>query len=84
MVRVKVLGSLVEEVGFKERDFNLDDLTLTELLNMVFQKKDGSGSLYSQMLILVNGVEAAVLPQGLETKLGKNDEVTLIPISHGG
>jgi len=25
-----------------------------------------------------------VLPQGLETKLGKNDEVTLIPISHGG
>jgi len=84
MVRVKVLGSLVEEVGFKERDFNLDDLTLTELLNMVFQKKDGSGSLYSQMLILVNGVEAAVLPQGLETKLGKKDEVTLIPISHGG
>ncbi|MEM3073036.1 MAG: MoaD/ThiS family protein [Candidatus Bathyarchaeia archaeon] len=82
---VKVLGSLVEEAGFKERDFNLkDDLTLTELLSMVFQRRGESGLSYSHMLILVNGVEAAALPQGLETKLGKNDEVTMIPVSHGG
>lgn len=85
MVRVKVLGSLVEEAGFKERDFNLKDgLTLIELLNMVFHREDESGSSYSQMLILVNGVEAAALPHGLRTKPGENDEVTVIPISHGG
>lgn len=34
-------------------------------------------------LILVNGKEIGVL-NGLETEIKKGDEVTLIPISHGG
>jgi len=34
-------------------------------------------------LILLNGKEISVL-DGLETKIGEGDEVTLIPISHGG
>jgi len=34
-------------------------------------------------LILVNGKEISVL-KGLETKLKEGDEVTLIPVSHGG
>jgi len=34
-------------------------------------------------LILVNGKEISVL-KGLETKIKEGDEVTLIPVSHGG
>lgn len=34
-------------------------------------------------LILVNGKEISVL-KGLETEIEEGDEVTLIPISHGG
>jgi molybdopterin converting factor small subunit len=34
-------------------------------------------------LILVNGKETSVL-KGLETELEDGDEVTLIPVSHGG
>jgi len=34
-------------------------------------------------LILVNGKEINVL-NGLETKLNQNDEITIIPVSHGG
>jgi len=34
-------------------------------------------------LILVNGKEIGVL-KGLETEIKESDEVTLIPVSHGG
>ena len=34
-------------------------------------------------LILVNGREINVL-NGLETKLNKDDEIAIIPVSHGG
>jgi molybdopterin converting factor small subunit len=34
-------------------------------------------------LILVNGKEINVL-DGLETKLNQNDEIAIIPVSHGG
>lgn len=34
-------------------------------------------------LILVNDVEISAL-QGLETKIGRNDTVVVIPVSHGG
>jgi len=34
-------------------------------------------------LILVNGKEISVL-NGLETQLKEDDEITLIPVSHGG
>jgi len=34
-------------------------------------------------LILVNGKEISVL-EGLETKVGEDDQIILIPISHGG
>jgi len=34
-------------------------------------------------LILINGVEISVL-NGLETKLSDKDEITFIPIIHGG
>lgn len=35
------------------------------------------------VIILVNGKEIGVL-KGLETKIKEGDEITLIPISHGG
>jgi len=34
-------------------------------------------------LILLNGREISVL-RGLETEVGEGDEITLIPVSHGG
>lgn len=34
-------------------------------------------------LVLLNGKEISVL-QGLETKVNKDDEITIIPASHGG
>jgi molybdopterin converting factor small subunit len=34
-------------------------------------------------LIMVNGIEINVL-EGLETELHEKDEVTIIPVSHGG
>lgn len=39
--------------------------------------------LRSNALILVNGKEIGVL-KGLETEIKEGDEVTLIPVTHGG
>lgn len=39
--------------------------------------------LHTNLLILVNGKEISVL-QGLETLLKDKDELTLIPVVHGG
>jgi len=39
--------------------------------------------LWSSALILVNGKEISVL-NGLETEIKEGDDVTLIPVTHGG
>ncbi len=85
MVKVKVLGSLVEEAGFNERELDLKEgLKLIELLNIVFPRRDKGETAYYDMLILFNGVESSMFSQGFQLKLKEGDEVTVIPISHGG
>ena len=85
MVKIKLLGSLMDEVGFKESTLNLEDGTsVIDVLNEVFHKSDGDQPSYLNVLILVDGVEASTLPHGLNTKTKKGSELIAIPVSHGG
>jgi molybdopterin converting factor small subunit len=57
----------------------ISDFDLTE----AFLMNTESGSLEQKALIFVNGKEISVL-NGLETRLGGGDKVTIISVSHGG
>ena len=35
-------------------------------------------------LIILNGREISVLPEGLETKVKNGDEIVIVPVTHGG
>jgi len=35
-------------------------------------------------LILLNGREISILPEGLETKVKNRDEIIIVPVTHGG
>jgi molybdopterin converting factor small subunit len=90
---VKFIGSLRNffEEGNETFDYETD-ITIKELINLIINTKPNIRELLISpqndefrlnSLILVNGVEISVL-NGLETKLFDEDEITLIPVIHGG
>jgi molybdopterin converting factor small subunit len=90
---VKFIGSLRNffEEGNETFDYETD-ITIKELINLIINTKPNIKELLISpqndefrlnSLILVNGVEISVL-NGLETKLFDEDEITLIPVIHGG
>jgi molybdopterin converting factor small subunit len=69
----------------------VEDITVLGFLQNVMRIHGGLTNIFSgdpprptsNFIILVNGRDINVL-SGLETKLKASDEVTIIPVSHGG
>lgn len=91
-ITLEFVGVMLGDALEKKRDLEVDDdISMREFLQNVVKTHRGlidvvSGDpprLTSNVIILVNGREIGVLA-GLETKLQAGDEVTIIPVSHGG
>ena len=92
-VRVKFIGSFASLYGKKEVKFKVEKpCSLGKIVTRVgegssalnsalFDKESGSPK--KNLLVLVNGKEVSVL-NNWETIIGDGDEVTFIPVVHGG
>ncbi len=84
-MKIKLFGTLVNELGFKEKDLDPEDsMTIIDILNKIFSKNRGNETSYLNVTILVDGVEASTLPQGLNSKPKEVKELIIVPVSHGG
>ena len=85
MINVRALGSIGKTLGKDSFTFNDDSMILTVLLRKIFNidgKKGDCSEILSDIIIAINGVALSTKIDGSVLKSG--DEVTLIPISHGG
>ena len=84
MINVRALGSIGKTLGNDSFIFNEDSMLLINLLNKIFnfEKKGNRSEILSDIIIAINGV--AISTKIDESVLESGDEVTLIPISHGG
>ena len=85
MINVKALGSIGKTLGNDSLSLNEDSLQLITLLKKIFNldgKKGDSFEILSDIIVAINGI--AVSTKIDEFVLKSGDEVTLIPISHGG
>lgn len=84
-MKIKLFGSLVDETGFKETTIIVEDgIKVIDVLNKVFYKGNKDEASYQKFLILVDGIEAGTLPEGLYSKAKSCSELVIVPISHGG
>jgi molybdopterin converting factor small subunit len=83
LIRIRVLGSL--RTQFRRDEFNLDlqSISLAEAIRTVYASDmPVLSEALSNILVAVNG---SLISGGFgESILEAGDEVTLIPISHGG
>ena len=93
VILVKFIGSLNHffEKGIKKFDYK-NNMSIKELIDLIINTKPDikeilispqNNEFQLNSLVLVNGVEISVL-NGLETELSDKDEVTLVPVIHGG
>ena len=85
MINVKALGSIGKTLGNDSLSLNEDSLQLITLLKKIFNldgKNGDSHEILNDIIVAINGV--AVSKKIDEFILKSGDEVTLIPISHGG
>jgi len=85
MINVRALGSIGKTLGNGSFTFNEDSMQLIVLLQKIFNldgKKGDSFEILSDIIVAINGI--AVSTKIDEFVLKSGDEVTLIPISHGG
>jgi molybdopterin converting factor small subunit len=93
IVIVNFIGALRNVFKESKKKFDCEnDISIMTLIDLLIKtKSDVKGILISQQgdvirlnsLVLVNGVEISVL-DGLNTKLTNGDEITFIPVIHGG
>jgi molybdopterin converting factor small subunit len=87
-VKTKTLGWLRQN-GANQEVVELDDrATLIKALRTVFNQSVlerivRNGRISNQVIVLVNGVDANLIG-GLDAELKDGDELTLIPVVHGG
>lgn len=92
-VKVRLLGVFRGLFGKSEIDLKLRQTTVRSVVQTIATSlsKEARGLLIDaelndprpNALILLNGKEISVL-KGLETEVKEGDEVTLVPVSHGG
>jgi len=95
MVKVRLTGILrgiakkeIVTLGF-EKAATIRDVIfrLAEMFSSEFKSALIDSELNSprpNALILLNGKEVSVLPKGLESKVKNEDEIVIIPVTHGG
>ena len=91
-ITLEFVGVMLSDAFEKKRDVEVDeDITVLGFLQNLMKAHGGLANILSgdppcptsNFIILVNGREISVL-SGVETKLLGGDEVTIIPVSHGG
>ncbi len=85
MIKVKALGSIGKMLG--SSSFTLDNrsMALTDFIKTIYkldEEEEDYSKILSSVIIAVNG--AALYGEIDRTVLESGDEVTLIPITHGG
>ena len=95
MVRVKLIGSFVSYAQTDEIELmTTQQVTILELIQMM--RRDKAGEKLVRMIldpelndprpntiILINGTEIGAL-DGVDTLVGRDDVVTMLPVTHGG
>ncbi len=88
-MKIELVGPLKKTAGLNELRLKINGKAkLNEALNMLpeqIKKRilDSKGNISPEIIVLVNGVEVKSL--GLENTYVKDeDEITIIPIIHGG
>jgi MoaD family protein len=92
-VRIRLLGVLKGFSSKNQLSIELEKATVEKLIQAVVEKLPTEARKLvidpelndprPNSLILLNGKEISVL-KGLETEILEGDEITLIPVSHGG
>lgn len=93
-IRLRFLSTMRHIVGENEKVIEISkEATVGDLLRLIlttYDKKittflfeEDNKSVRNDILILINDVDMGVL-EGLDTVLSEKDEVTLMPIAHGG
>lgn len=84
MVRVKLLATLGEKYGDEEVEVRASSLSelISSLSKRIPEIAEAGGKPSPLYLYLINGVDARVL--GDNPVLRDEDEVSIIPINHGG
>jgi molybdopterin converting factor small subunit len=92
-ITVKFIGVLRNIFEQSKNTFDCENaVSIMALIDLLIKiKPEVEESLITQQnevyrlnsLILVNGIEISVL-KGLDTKLANGDEITFIPVIHGG
>ena len=85
MITVKLLGGAKKSFSTDKIVLEKNTSTINELISHLMQikPKDTLEFDTNNLLIAVNGVDSSAL-QGYDTKLNSNDEISIIPIIHGG
>ena len=85
MITVKLLGGAKKSFSTDKIVLEKNADTINELINhlMEIKPKDTLEFDTKNLLIAVNGVDSSAL-QGYDTKLNSNDEISIIPVIHGG
>ena len=85
MITVKLLGGAKKSFSTDKIVLEKKADTINELIRHLIEikPKDTLEFDTNNLLIAVNGVDSSAL-QGYDTKLGDNDEISIIPIIHGG
>jgi len=95
-IKVKLIGVLKGIAGKPEMRItpNKRALTVSDAISELCRKIPGedferavidpiSKTIGPNVIVLVNEKDISVL-RGLDTVIGSNDEITLVPVSHGG
>jgi len=85
LITVKLLGGAKKSFSTDKIILEQNVSTINELISHLMQikPKDTLEFDTNNLLIAVNGVDSSAL-QGYDTKLNGNDEISIIPIIHGG
>lgn len=85
MITVKFLGGAKKSFDTDYVSLDLKDITINELL-LLLQKEKPKNTMdldINNILIAVNGVDSSAL-DGNNTKLRSGDDISIIPVIHGG
>ncbi|NIP61455.1 MAG: thiamine biosynthesis protein ThiS [Nitrosopumilaceae archaeon] len=85
MIKIKLLGGAKKSIAKNEVFLNQDNVTINDVFEFLHKIKpqDTPDLDLKNMLIAVNGVDSSALDGG-ETKLKKDDVISIIPVIHGG
>ena len=85
MISIKLLGGAKKSFGTDFIPSDLDNITITQLLDYLLSiKPQNTADLDTKnTLIAVNGIDSSAL-NGFDTILHSNDVISIIPIIHGG